>query len=166
LRTWVWKLGLLSGYFLEGLFMRTPAGTEQPGSRSNSRKAERTAQRDRSPRWKRTGTGRSATGHAAPGARVHPSVTDDEVGARCVRWPPQLAAGGSELPRCSRSGSSGDRGSPGRGVVQRQRMSGDRRDRAVRGTARRAFGHDGRCEQVEREANASRSICGGSSQPG
>jgi hypothetical protein len=139
----------------------TPAGTEGPGSGSTAarpsepddgvgRRGESGPERGDQPR---------ATPNRALGSRS--GRNDDEVGADA----PGATPTGSRWVRLPRCLDTKPRATvvDGRDVVQRSWASGDRPHRAVRATARRAFGHDGRCEQVERKANAGRSICGGSS---
>ena len=63
-------------------------------------------------------------------------------------------------PRSSRAGSVPSDLSGAAGLHRDGNGPGNRRPGRQRGIARRAFGHDGRCE-VEREANASRSTIGG-----
>jgi hypothetical protein len=110
--------------------------------------------------FRRVGAGLVGTrsqGRVGPGSR-ETGCNDDNAGIETTDVT-QLADGES-IPRRRTEGT----GQPGSSQRRRLRQrAGQPETEPKSGIARRAFGHDGRCEQFERKANASRSICGGSS---
>jgi hypothetical protein len=101
--------------------------------------------------------GTRSQGRVGPGSR-ETGCNDDTAGIESTDVT-QLADGES-IPR-RRTDGTGQPGPPRRRRL-RQR-AGQPETEPKSGIARRASGHDGRCEQFERKANARRSICGGSS---